>query len=68
MLPIENVTSFFRSMLKIRGFCNMISGLVMPRIIGARAISWNINWYQREVMPVDALTLRRPALGQNSYR
>ena len=43
MLPIENVIGSFRSMLKIRSFCNMLSVLVMPRMIGVRAISWVYN-------------------------
>ena len=43
MLPIENVIGSFRSVLKIRSFHNMVSVLVMSRMIGIRAISWGYN-------------------------
>ena len=43
MLPIENIIGSFRSVLKIRSFRNMISMLVMSRMIGIRAISWVYN-------------------------
>ena len=43
MLPIENVTGFFRSVLKIRSLHNMISVLMMSRMISVRTISWIYN-------------------------